>query len=573
MQVNTNYSLTSLWGTPKSGTGTSTATVRLVSRTDGSTFGPATDVSVNENAPNITGFTDYTALGSSGLWQFDLTGVLNATPTGLGEATVSADQQKAEEKAVALAYEYIDQLQYDSARKLLQSVLDQNARNSAALRALGYVSIGEGDYQGAEELFLKAHAINPSLGYDSDAQIARILQKDDPSVLVAARGMLATTSQRKAGRQLLIALTERSPRNTAAHMLLGETLLKQGDTLNGLMQYSSAITNADTGELSQLASRFERMASEKPGSAFVQQLLGKVQLRQGDYDAALETLTHATQIAEDPTPYQATLAQAYIGRGRAKLTSRDIPGAMADFTQAQTLDPTGRDTKAAVAEGRVAQAEEYSRRGDYRAAKDAYRALGELLAENRNQALKTRAAAGAYAVGRALERRRIAAGAEIDSEVTVFQTAYDLDPENKTYKRKLAETRNAIGDQLYATGKYQEAAQSYNRARELYKYDKTYKANTINAFVKYGDERAANLNYGDAIEAYRQAYLVDTYNAEVKQKLATQYNARGLDYVSWEKYKLAALDFKEALRLFPGNAEYQANYNRYSAWDTTNDEE
>ncbi len=157
--------------------------------------------------------------------------------------------------------------------------------------------------------------------------------------------------------------------------------------------------------------------------------------------------------------------------------------------------------------------------------------------------------------------------------MTVFQTAYDLDPENKTYKRKLAETRNAIGDQLYATGKYQEAAQSYNRARELYKYDKTYKANTINAFVKYGDERAANLNYGDAIEAYRQAYLVDTYNAEVKQKLATQYNARGLDYVSWEKYKLAALDFKEALRLFPGNAEYQANYNRYSAWDTSNDEE
>ena len=39
-----------------------------------------------------------------------------------------------------------------------------------------------------------------------------------------------------------------------------------------------------------------------------------------------------------------------------------------------------------------------------------------------------------------------------------------------------------------------------------------------------------------------------------------------------EARSFSALDFKNALRLFPDNADYQSYYNMYSAWDPANQE-
>ena len=78
----------------------------------------------------------------------------------------------------------------------------------------------------------------------------------------------------------------------------------------------------------------------------------------------------------------------------------------------------------------------------------------------------------------------------------------------------------------------------------------------------------AEFNYDEAIEAYRDGYQVDTFNTTVKTSLAEAYNTRGLDYVTKEKYLQAVADFKEALALFPDNADYQTNYDSVAAYDS-----
>jgi tetratricopeptide (TPR) repeat protein len=564
MEIGTNYDVTSLLASATALGGsrpTSTSS-------SASSFGPPAQVSINDNAPTVTGFTDYAQLGLSGLWQFDLASVLNPTVTGVPQAARSEEEQKADEAAVQTAFDYINQGQFDAARQLMNGLLSENKTNAAATYTLGYADMEEGKYASAEQLFLKAHAFDPTVGYDQDAENARILQRGDESVLASARGMLADSNRHADGLRILINLSGRSPNNTAAHLLLGDSMLDAGDGTNGLMQYNAAVSHARPDELGQVEQHLQELARSAPTSAFLQQLVGKAQLRQEHFDDAVQTLTHAAELADNEASYRAVLAQGYVGLGRQLLERGDVNGARADFAQAKTLDPTGRDTKQALAEGYVARAARSVAAHNYSSAVADYSLIASLLEKSTDTALRERAAAGAYAAGRAVQASRIAAGEEIDGEVAAFQAAYDLDPDNTTYKHKLADTRNALGDQFFATGDYEEAAGAYLRAHTLFKYDKTYRTNATKAFVAYGDERLYNLNYDDAVEAYRQAYRVDTTSVESRQKLATALTARGLDYKSQEKYAKAVLDLKEALRLFPDNAAYQANYDSVSPWDT-----
>jgi tetratricopeptide (TPR) repeat protein len=562
MQVGTDNTLSLLASLTTAWTSGSTSKTTSVS-------GPPDQVAINDNAPTVTGFQDYTQLGPTSIWQqMDVASILNPTPTGIPAVARSDAQQKADDAAVKQAFDYINQGQYDAARSLMNDLLSENPTDAAAVQALGYADLGEGQYADAEQLFLKANALNPTAGYDNDARNARILQGSDDEVLARARSMVASSTQRDEGIRLLITLTQRSPSNAAAHMALGDALMAAGEGPNGLLEFSSAIRTADSSQLTQLQSRLGELAEQYPDSAFIQQMIGKTQLHQGRFDDAVVTLTRAMQMSDSPIGYQESLADAHVGVGRELLDQGDVSGALANFQQAQELDPTGRDTQLALAQGYVARADQYARRNNYAAAATDYSTAADLLAKNQDQDLAKHAAAGAYAAGRGLERARIAAGDDIDGEVVAYLAAYDLDPDNLTYKRKLADTRNAIGDQLFADGKYEDAAAAYSRAHDLFQYDRTYRANAIKAYVAYADDRLYNLNYTDAIEAYQAAFQIDTTNADTKQKLATAYNARGLSYVEDEKYAKAAADFRAALRLFPDNSEYQSNYKSVAPWDS-----
>ncbi len=499
--------------------------------------------------------------------QFDLSAVYGAQLTGIPEMYRSEEQQEAETEAIKQAFTYIDEHNPAAARKLMEALLDENPTNSAAVHALGYAELADRDYEKAEQMFLRAHAMNPTAGYDNDARNARTLQLDDESVFRIANAMSRAPGQRGEAIRLLIELTERSPEHVGAHIALGDALLSEGDGSNGLLQFDAALRYADESSIRLVESSLTALAKEVPDSAYVLNLVGRLQLRQERFADALLTLERANELAENQLHYADDIAEAHVGIGRKRLDRGDITGAMVSFEAARELNPTGLAVKEALAEGYSARAERSFAQRDYDGALDDFRKAADLLANGGDADLRKRVAHGAYSVSKRLQTKRITAGEDIDEEVRGFQIAHEMQADNHTYKRALADTRAALGDQHLAAGEYQEAAKSYTAAYELFKYDDDYKQSAIDAWVAYGDERMSSANYDDAIAAYRSAYELDTSNQTVKQSLAGAYNSAGLYHKQFEEYAEAAADFKEALLLFPDNTEYQDNYNSVAPWD------
>lgn len=560
MQIGTNYTPLPIFGTMTSAAGgTANSAAKRTSL-----FGPASMVTLGG------GFSFYggsPVVNGPLVPQFDLAATMAGQTSGIPALVRSEEQIKAEEEAVKQALTFIDEGKYDAARTLMNNLLDENPTNSAAVHALGYTELSDENYEKAEQLFLKAHALNPTVGYDNDANNARILQQGDDEVLARVRGLLKTPSQRGEAIRLLIALTERSPENVPGKILLGDALLDEGDGSNGLLQFNNAIREANSAELIQLEKRLSDMVKEAPGGAFVRQLLGKTQLRREHYSDALQTLKTASELSGHMPAYDGDLAKAYVGIGRERLERGDLSGAMTSFEQARQLTSASQEVKDAIAEAYLVRAEKHTQRRDYGSALGDYRKAADLMGDGTDKSLRQRGAAGAYSVGLKIERDRIADGGEINAEASAFQTAYDLDPDSSKYKHKLAETRYALGDQYTAAEDYEAAAHSYQRALRLYEHNDTYQDATINAFVAYGDERLAALNYDDAVAAYLEAFKVDQLDLDTKRKLADAYTARAFDHTEWQRWSQVVADFKTALQLFPDDPTYQANWDEYAMYD------
>lgn len=524
-------------------------------------------MSIGPQGITVTGFADYSNSLTHGLWQFDLTGALQPRLARLTEMTVSDEQRKAEAKAVSQAFDLINAGRLEDARRLMTSLLEKNRTNAAAVHALGYVELTAGNYAAAEQQFLRAHAMNATAGYDLDAENARTLKGSDAAVLARARQLARTADRRDDGIRLLIELTKRDTKSAAANIALADALFAKGQPGDALLQYSTAIGRATRDELVALDERLAALETKLAKSAFVRQLRGRVAQVEGRYADALDRFTEAAALSSTPTLYDGDLARAHVGIGRLAL-ERGLTGeALQRFETARRLASSDPGVKSALGEAHVMRAEEYARYGADEAAAGEYAQVASLLiARTGDAALRERAAAGAYAVGRRLADARAAAGLEIDAELVAFQAAYDLNPKSAAYRRKLGDTRVALGDQYSADGKLKDAAFAYERAYLLNEHDAGYRQKLIAGFTAWGDQAATALVHDDAVVAYRKAYQADVWNPASKSKLAGALHARGLDLASRNKFKEAARDFADALALDPANASYQAQYDLYRAW-------
>lgn len=565
MQIGSNYSTLGLGGTSNAATGT--GLTGLIRAAGGSLFGPSAQVSINGLGPAVTGFTDYTKVGNATGYSFNLAGVMGATTGGFTQPTLAPERREYEQALVQQALDAADAEQYDVARDLMNNLLQESPTNAAAAHALGYTEQAAGNYDKAEQYYLKAHALNSRVGYDNDANNVRILQGSDDEVYRRATAMLKSPAQHDEGIRILMALSERNPEHVDAHVALGEALLDQGDGENGLMQYSAAIRVAGDEDLDMLEERVNGLRKEAPDAPFVQHLHAKVMLRKERYEEALQSLTRAADLSDLPTTYDRDTALAHVGIGRARLDRGDLIGALSSMKTAKQFSSTNIEVKEGLAEVYLERADQHRQRRIYDDALNDYYQVATLLTEGTDPNLRDRASQSVYSLGLKLARDREAAGEDIDSEVVAFQAAYDLDSDNTKYKQKLAETRAALGDQYLAAENYESAAAAYQRAYDLYSYNKTYKQLTVDAYILHGDDRLANANYDDAIAAYRSAWKIDTSNTAAKTKLAEAYTAAGEYARTWDEYEDAVTYFKEALHLFPDNSTYQSNYDSVKGWD------
>ncbi len=549
-------SLMSLWGTTSSNSlygnllGGSSET--------SSSFGPAAILSLGSSSSS----------SGSGYLSLDLASILSLQQgTTTTSSTLSQQLTDQEKESLNEAFDLIEAGSLDEAEAVLDGILSKKKTNAVATHALGLVALERGEYKKAEQYFRRADQLLPDVGYADDAEDAQILAQDDAAVFKVAAKLAPNPSTRDQAIGLLLRLTARAPDNLEAQVLLGETMLDKGDLLNGLDVLAQAIDAADDELLRRIESKASDLVQRMPNAPQFHRLLGRVQVRLGKYEEALQTLDQAALLAGSDELTRTDAALAYAGIGRELLARGDIDRAMASLQSAKDLDTGHFTVREAVAEGYLALAERRRRYGDLKRAIQSYDDASRELGAAGTASLRKRIASAAYAAGVRMEQQSIQQGRAIDTEVLAFEAAYRLDTENKVYKRKLADTRTTIGDQYLADGKYEQAVGAYERAYKLYKNDDTYKSNLTNAYILYGDDLLSRGKYDKAVATYLKAYRVDTSNGSSKAKLANGYNVRGLDYRTKGRFALAVADFKEALHLFPDNAEYQANYDSVAAYD------
>jgi tetratricopeptide (TPR) repeat protein len=514
-------------------------------------FGPATLLSLGESTSTSATRFDYSNLARLAF----------QSQTSVTQQ-VSPERLKAEQKIIEQATALRIDERFDEARELIEDLLDENPTNGVAIHTLGAIELDLGNYEKAEGYFRKADYYAPDYGFDTDASNARTLQEDDEYVLEQARRLTANGETRDQGVRLLVSLTRRSPSDAVARSLLAQNLIAQGDAAQGLAQYQLAISSANRAQAQQIETELTALVKLAPQAAFLRNLLGQTELKLGKHEQAAETLALATQLSDNDPLYQADEALAHVALGRDALEVGDLSAAMIAFQTAQQLDPTGEEVNRGLAEGYLARGLYRSRIGDPARAIEELNSAKSFLAEIEDEELTDRIAGAFYSAGRTLELRRESSGADVGDELTAFQAAYNLDPENLTYQRKLAETQNTLGDQYLAEGNYRDAAYAYQHAYEVYSRESSYKDNAISAFLAWGDERVAAWDHHQAITAYQAAYDLDHDNETSKFSLAEAFNRRGLFYRSLgaDFYDQAADDFLEALDLYPNNEDYQDNY-------------
>lgn len=509
----------------------------------GSLFGPASVLSLSSS-------------GRSGLSAPDLSSILGAALPSTPPQSRGFNRQQAEQFKQALSLESNGDL--EGAQAILDRLNRQDPLNGIVIHALGTVAFDRNDYAKAERLFRRSDFLAPTRGYASDAENAGLLQKDDVSVLSAARRLLAADDTADQGQRLLVALTARSPRDVEAQITVAESLLKSGDAVNGLLRYERAIENGDVKQLARIEGRLSQLADLSPKAAFVRDLLGKAQLKLGDTSAAERSFQQAASLSEDPTVYNADLADVYVALGQEALAKQDISGAFERLYQAQTLAPDQQNLKQAFVQVYTARAELRVRQTDLSAAVTDYQSAIVNLSESATDDEKLKLANAIYSVGRLIEARR--GDDPVGLEAGAFQSAYDLAPDNLTFKTRLAATRELAGDQFLSDGNYTDAIGAYRRAFYLFKGNDAYQNSFVAALETYGDDRMDAVDYTAAIDSYKEAYETDKSNPGNKQTLADAYNTRGLNYVTLGQYDLAATDFQAALALYPNNEDYQNNY-------------
>lgn len=448
---------------------------------------------------------------------------------------------------------------YAAARSLLSDYARDHGASGAVARAQGLNEQTAGDYDKAEQYFRKAAALDPTLGAEVDAENARSLRGNDADVLARVRRLQSSAATSAAGDRLLGTLLTRSPRNVEARLVAARQAEQSANPVRAFFQYSQALAAASDAEVATLEKDFERLVARSSTDAFARNLLGRAQLRLGKFDTALESLHAAAQLAQGDLSYATDEARAHVAIGRRQLERGDVTQALESFQRALDLDSTLDEARLGRGSALEARARQRAMAGDYTRAITDYEAAARDARAAGGEELRGRIARDVYAVGRRLEARRIDAGGEIGAEVTAFQAAYDIDPSSSVYRRKLAETRFALGDQFTAAGKHADAAAAYRRALELYKSNTTYRDAAISALRLDGGAKLASHRYDDAISAFKSAYELKKSDETSKSQLADTYNRAGLYYRAIGETSRAASYFQNALSLYPDNEEYRSN--------------
>ena len=203
-----------------------------------------------------------------------------------------------------------------SARTRFAALLDSSPAFYPAETALGWVSVARGDYQSAVGYFDRVTTEHP---------------RYVPALVGRGEAMLALDESEEALRSFEAALAEDAGLGGVQRIVQELRFTVVSEQLQVARRAAAASRYADA------RAAYARVIAASPDSAFLQIELGRVELEQGNAEAALDRARRAARLdAMDPA--------AFLLEGAAHEALEDLPAAIVAYERADRLEPTEEST-------------------------------------------------------------------------------------------------------------------------------------------------------------------------------------------------------------------------------------
>jgi len=396
---------------------------------------------------------------------------LNQTTMNLALAFASQRQKDADAEVLDLALDELDAGNTAKARQIAQDLLEEDGQDVAAAHILGSAYLAEGDYDQAEKYFARAAMLAPSSErFASDLENVKLLKKSDDEVLEAAARLVADPERQVDGIRLLAHLSDRSPGNARAHMMLGDALMNQGWAGPAVSAYRNALVAAEEADMDVLVGRFRDLAKKAPQAAVTHSLLGQGLQKQGRFADALTELKWAAQIMPTNQSYKQAVGWVLGDMGNEALEEGRAADAIRHYEEAIELDSSADTLKSGLSRAHLEMSKWWQSRGlddkaftELSTAKQLLPSADEDLTKDLAQAFHLMGSQYRHA-------------GELDWAISSFKRAYDLDPSNFDYRTNLARTYDAKGTERFDAGEYEQAETQYQLAVDLFPGNENYQA-------------------------------------------------------------------------------------------------
>jgi tetratricopeptide (TPR) repeat protein len=136
--------------------------------------------------------------------------------------------------------------------------------------------------------------------------------------------------------------------------------------------------------------------------------------------------------------------------------------------------------------------------------------------------------------------------------VDEYEAARSLATDTDSYRSELKLTFNEQGNDLYDSGRYDEAVEGYKKAIEVDPKDAVLHSNMAAAYWKLK-------NWTDAAAEYTRALRLDPDNEAYRRNLKHMLNENGNDLYSQGRYQEAAQSYQRAIGIDPDDAVLYSN--------------
>lgn len=397
-------------------------------------------------------------------------------------------------------------------RALAQTLIDKNPNDITALHLIGRSYMEERDYAKAERFIGRALALAPNSDkLQGDFNNLKTLKKSDEEVLSIARRKLKSPSHVTEALRLLFHLADRTDRPAETYLVMSDGFTAARRPVEALGALDLALKEAKGDQISEVIQRAEKVVNRFSNAALPRNVLGKALHKAGSFDRAIHELKTASDIVPEYAVYLNDLADAYVGRGRDRLSKGRLDSARADIDAAFRIDPLNKGIPEASARIAAEKAKRHIDSGRYS------RSLGEL------------------------------------------STAASKAPDDAAFKKKVAGLYTRVAAFYFKKGDTAQARMNYTRAYDLDADNLVAKRKMAELSHTEGLAELADNDYDNAIALLERSHQAYRGNTQYRQDLATAYDARGQDRLNKNEIKTAVEDFRRGVELDPANLSILTN--------------